>query len=192
MKYTQKWMVVPFDKNYSFKIHSSDQILRNNVLPSDVKSKLLNQLITKNILKRLPEKQLPVQVNNQEIQTDFEIQSLLKNLKNQVKDQEEQENDMPMEEDDIYDQKNDDEKTSDDYKNKLSYRKIKSAKRILETTLSQPFTKQSPKKTKKIDQTNTKPFFFTLEPEGPAQNTRQAVKLKLNTAQIGEGWLSYK
>lgn len=60
MKYTNKWMVVPYEKGYFKKFDTPNMVLQNSNLATDVKMKLFNDLLTKSILKNNPEKQLPV------------------------------------------------------------------------------------------------------------------------------------
>jgi len=49
MKYTNKWMVVPYDIQCLNKTDNLSQILNNNSLAEDSKSKLYNQALSKNI-----------------------------------------------------------------------------------------------------------------------------------------------
>ena len=60
MKNTQKWMVVPFDSEYYKKFEDNNQILKNKIIPADQKIQIFNDFLTKFLLKKNPEKQLPI------------------------------------------------------------------------------------------------------------------------------------
>jgi hypothetical protein len=75
-------------------------------------------------------------------------------------------------------------------------RKFKRAKRVLNQTLTNPVTTQALKKLKTKTPEQSDLSFLSeeseSEPIGPAYNTRQALHTKLNTAQIGKGWITFK
>ncbi|CAF0779686.1 unnamed protein product [Brachionus calyciflorus] len=65
MKNTLKWMVVPYDIKYLHNKENKNQILKNTVIPTDVKMKLLNDFINRKNISRNPDKDgMTVTVNN--------------------------------------------------------------------------------------------------------------------------------
>lgn len=65
MKNTLKWMVVPYDIKYLQNKENNNQILKNTVIPTDVKMKLLNDFINRKNISRNPDKDgMTVTVNN--------------------------------------------------------------------------------------------------------------------------------
>lgn len=207
MKHTRKWMVVPFDEKYFKQHQSSHHILKNKILPSDVKTKLFNELLTKLLLKQNPEKQLPIDSSNSNVgfqdskNLENNYKNIVQNLENKIKNESKDESENNNEDDlislnELFREPKKESSNSEDMmdidedtliraKKKEIPKRLK-AKRLLEQSMNQSVI--IPKKNRK----KSNEFQFNLE-DAPAQNTRnQTIQYKLNTAQLGNGWLRYK
>lgn len=214
MKNTQKWMVVPFDSDYFKRFENQNQILSNTQIPADVKIQLFNDILTKFLLKKNPEKQLPIEniQDNTSKESDMQAKENFKTVLNELKnkflninnsqnvsqDSIKSENSPRINEKTHLDRiKNDISDESMDFSNdndedvevdkeevEKARLKIKRPKRILDDSLNR--TVGVKKKNKFEKETDF------LE-DAPYQNTRGEKKRNiLNNGQIGEGWCIFK
>lgn len=212
MKNTQKWMVVPFDSEYFKKFENNNQILKNKIIPADQKIQIFNDFLTKFLLKKNPEKQLPIDNIYANLSKDSELEkkenfrSVINELENKfldISNSQEITQDMlktessppininnnsdrnkPGLNDELMDFSDDNNIEVDKDEVEKARLKQKRPRRILDDSLNR--TIGFKKKNRLEKETDY------LE-DAPYQNTRGEKKRNiLNNAQIGKGWCIFK